>query len=198
MLSKNQRPRQKNQLSCSKALPIKHKLSIRQVTKQDNSALLKWANDIETRNCSLNPSRITSYQHKEWFNKIFKERDSNPALICLKNGRSRVGVIRFTRLAKRAKYWEIHFTVAPRYRGQGFSKPMLERALGWFCQTKPEQVVHARVSALNHKSLNVLQSLGFKKEKPSKAPNDLIQLWLPSRQRNADRSLQDKTKLLNL
>ncbi|NBX70064.1 MAG: N-acetyltransferase [Proteobacteria bacterium] len=189
MFSKNQRPRQKNQLSCGKALPIKNRLSIRQIKKQDTSVLFKWASDIETRNSSFNPSRITKYQHKKWFAKIFKERDRNPALICLKNGRSRVGVIRFTRLAKRKNYWEIHFTVAPRYRGQGFSKLMLESALGWFCQTKPEQFVHARVKALNHKSLNVLQSLGFKKEKSSKMPNGLIQLWLPSRQRNASRSL---------
>jgi len=184
MFSKNQQARQKNQLPCSKALPINNTFSIRQVIKQDNFALFQWANDLETRNSSFHRSSITKHQHKKWFTKLFKERNRNPVLICLKSGRARVGVIRFTRLFQKKNTWEIHFTVAPKYRGHGFAKPMLENALRWFRQINPKQVVYAKVKTSNLKSLKVLQSIGFKRKKILKTLPSLILLRLASRIKN--------------
>jgi len=162
-------------------LSINHRLSIRKVSKQDNSALLKWAKDLETRNNSFHGSPITKHQHRKWFTATFKEQCRNPALICLKNGRARVGIIRFTRKPQKKNSWEIHFTVAPKYRGQGFAQPMLKNALGWFRQAKPNQVIYAKVKSLNFKSLKVLQSIGFIKETQIKKTSDLVRLWLPAR-----------------
>jgi len=170
-------------------LSINHRLSIRKVTKQDNFALLKWANDLETRNNSFNGSPITKHQHKKWFTAIFKERCRNPALICLKNGRARVGIIRFTRTFQKKNSWEIHFTVAPKYRGQGLAQPMLENALRWFRQTKPKQLIYAKVKTSNLKSLKVLQPIGFKKLKLSKTFPGLILLRLSVRYKKPCRQL---------
>ena len=165
-------------------MPISRRLSIRQVTKRDKYALLRWANNLETRKCSFRRSPITKDQHKKWFTGIFKERCRNPALICLKNGRARIGIIRFTRLFQRKKNnWEIHFTVNPKYRGQGFAQPMLENALRWFRQAMPNQLVYAKVKTSNQKSLKVLQAIGFKREKILKTLPDLILLRLSVRQK---------------
>jgi len=164
-------------------LSINHRLSIRKVTKQDTFALLKWANDLETRNSSFNRSSITKHQHKKWFAGIFKEQYRNPALICLKNGRARVGIIRFTRKPQKKNSWEIHFTVNPKYRGQGFARPMIENALRWLRETMPKHLVYAKVKTSNLKSLKVLQSIGFKKTKLSETSSGLILLRLSVRRK---------------
>jgi RimJ/RimL family protein N-acetyltransferase len=90
----------------------------------------------------------------------------------------RVGIIRFTRLFQNKNKWEIHFTVAPKYRGKGYSKPMLSKALEWFRQVSPHQVVYAQVKAQNLKSLKALKSVGFTKDKKLKTPRTLIRLRL--------------------
>lgn len=161
-------------------MPIKNKLRIRPLKKRDSSTLLKWANDIETRYNSLNQQHITKCQHKQWFAEVYKERICNPALICLKGDRSRLGVIRFNRLSGLKNCWEVHFTVSPKYRGKGFARPMLKNALTWFRQAKPNQVVYANVKSSNHKSLKVLQSIGFIKKTQLIKSSDLVRLRLPA------------------
>jgi len=166
-------------------LSVKNRLRIRVIKKEDCSALLKWANNKQTRNNSINRSLITKYQHKQWFARIFNERSRNPALICLKDAKERLGVIRFTRLSDVKNDWEIHFTVNPKYRGLGFAQPMLVSALGWFRQSKPNQPVYAHVKALNIKSLKVLRSIGFKKETSLRISSDLVRLRLPGRHKRS-------------
>jgi len=169
-------------------LQLKNRLRIRSIKKEDSPALWKWANNKETRSNSMNQKHITECQHKQWFAAIYKERMSNPSIICLKGDSSRVGVIRFTRLSGEKNGWEVHFTVSPKYRGQGFAQPMLKNALEWFRQAKPNQIVYAKVKSLNLKSLKVLQSIGFIRETPLKTSSDLVRLRLPTRNKKSAHS----------
>lgn len=162
-------------------MPIKNKLYIRSIQRLDQSILFKWTNDRETRGSSLNPRLIKYWRHKLWFSGILNSRYKNPALICLKKGKVRIGIIRFTRLPKLKNKWEIHFTVAPRYRGMGLAKAMLEKALRWFRRDHHNQIVIARVKKDNLKSLNVLISLGFAQQKIGTCKSDLIHLRLSAR-----------------
>lgn len=166
------------------------KFQIRLLKKQDYGVLLQWANDQETRFNSRNVSFINKPQHTKWFNSIYKERSHNPALICLSSCRARVGVIRFTRDSNVKSKWEIHFTVSPKYRGRGFAQPMLENALEWFHQTKPNQVIYAKVKISNLKSLKVLQSIGFKKARSLKTASGLVRLFLPLGRKNRSVAVQ--------
>lgn len=178
MFPKNKSAGQNNQLFGSKALSLNNKIQVRLLKKKDSGVLLKWANDQETRHNSCSASFINKAQHKKWFKEIFKKRFLNPALICLRAGRSRVGVIRFTRPLKSQSKWEIHFTVSPRFRGQGLARPMLKSAIEWFGKTRPNVVVYAKVKKSNFKSLKTLESIGFKKKQSFKNATGLVVLLL--------------------
>ncbi|MBU6149354.1 MAG: GNAT family N-acetyltransferase [Verrucomicrobia bacterium] len=155
--------------------------------------MLQWANDQETRFFSCDPSLINERQHIKWFKDTFRSRNINPALICMLNDRSPLGVIRFTQALKETREWEIHFTLSPKHRGQGFAKPMLEEALRWFFRKKQNQAVFARVMVSNLKSLKVLQSMGFRKKRSPQTASNFVHLLLPTRHKKNGRSPSRKT-----
>ena len=145
--------------------------------------LYAWANDKDTRQNSLSSRQVGEKEHYQWFAKIYGNQDHQPALICVKNGKARLGIIRFTFSPQKKLVWEIHFTIAPRFRGRGYAIPMLKKAIKWFRYHKANDTIFAQVKESNLKSLKALQSAGFKEQKMRKTKSGLITLRLPIREK---------------
>ncbi len=89
-----------------------------------------------------------------------------------------MGVVRFSCLPNNKKKWEIHFTLAPKARGKRLAQPMLEKALKKFQQENMGRAVYAQAFRSNLKSLKLLSSLGFKKQRPLRKTSHLVYLRL--------------------
>lgn len=149
--------------------------------------LYAWANDKDTRQSSYSLRQVGKREHYQWFAKIYGNQDHQPALICVKNGKARLGIVRFSFLPGKKLFWEIHFTIAPRFRGRGYAIPMLKKAIKWFRYHKTNYTIIAQVKNSNHKSLKSLQSVGFKEQKMRNPKSGLITLRLPIREKVSSR-----------
>ena len=159
-------------------MSIKNKLQLRSLERNDREILFQWANDKVTRRNSISQSIINKKEHKQWFAGILKNQTRNTVFICIKGKKTRVGVVRFSCLKNNKKKWEIHFTLAPKHRGKRLAQPMLEKALKKFQQKNLSRAVYAKVFASNWKSLKLLYSLGFKKQRFLKKSSRLVCLRL--------------------
>jgi RimJ/RimL family protein N-acetyltransferase len=164
VLSKNQPARQKDQSACGQALPLTV-LRIRSLVAADESKILSWANDKNTRENAVHSKPISPRTHKAWFRSILKSPESHQGFLCVDGRRKGVGVIRFSRQSPQDKVWEIHFNLAPEWRGKGLARPMLEKALTRFKKQVTQIHLMAKVKVHNLKSLHLLKSIGFRKIK---------------------------------
>lgn len=130
----------------------------RPATAADEGLLLEWANDPQTRRNALVPGRIDPATHSQWFERRLKNIAGCRIYIAQTSDGIPVGQIRFERLEAA---WEVHYALAPGFRGLGLGRPLLEQALATFAGDMGEASVVGRVKGDNHASLRIFESLGF-------------------------------------
>jgi RimJ/RimL family protein N-acetyltransferase len=130
-------------------------LCLRGVRAQDSDLLLRWRNDPETRQSSINTGKVSSQEHARWFDRIITLGQQQIAIAEL-DGLA-VGVVRLE--------WndshdtcEISFTVAPEHRRRGLGLRIVQQRTEGLKDFR----VLARVKVANLASQRIFSRLGFR------------------------------------
>lgn len=130
----------------------------RLATAADEGLLLEWANDPETRRNALVPGKIEAATHKQWFERRLNNPEGCRIYIAETADAVPAGQIRFEQADGG---WEVHYALAPDFRGLGLGRLMLEQALATFAGGVGDVLVIGRVKSDNRASLRIFESLGF-------------------------------------
>ena len=131
-------------------------LLLRKVTAADEKLLLRWANDPETRKWSFNSNAITPVGHKKWFKS--KLNDQNVLMWILEDNNRPAGLVR---LEKENNEVVLNYLIAPKERGKGLAKIMLEMAIDMKEDYWGNNKVLAYTLPKNIPSIKSLQKAGF-------------------------------------
>ena len=131
-------------------------LLLRKVTAADEKLLLLWANDPETRKWSFNSSAITPSGHKKWFES--KLNDQNVLMWILEDNNRPAGLVR---LEKENNGVVLNYLIAPKDRGKGLAKVMLEMAMDMKEDYWGNNKVLAYTLPKNIPSIKSLEKAGF-------------------------------------
>ncbi len=133
-------------------------LDVRHATLADEALLLAWANDSDTRKNSFSPDPISSQTHRQWFHSRLRDIEGCFIYIVETESGIPVGQVRFE---KEEQVWELHYTVAPEFRGRGIGKSLLNAAIQKFRDEKSGLLVFGRVKSENIRSQRIFKGLGF-------------------------------------
>lgn len=123
----------------------------------DCRALWLWANDVTTRENSLNSAPISWLQHVKWFEKTLQD----PTQLLLVT--EVLGVARaVARLQLQGESAEISLNVCPSSRGQGFGRHTLKQVLRLAFQDWPIRTLRARIKGQNAASQRLFSKAGFR------------------------------------
>ncbi len=101
---------------------MKENLYLRPATVDDARLIFEWANDPEVRGNSFNTDDILWDDHLAWFNRTLA--DESTLLFILMKDDAPVGQVRLANSDK----WQISYSIASVYRGQGYGKLILQLA----------------------------------------------------------------------
>ncbi len=133
-------------------------LQVRAVRPEDEELILEWANDPDTRRNAFNPQPIPADVHTAWFRRRLEAADERFYLVETATAVP-VGQVRFARVETE---WEIHYTVAPAFRGRGIGRSLLAKTLEQFRADVPTcGKIFGRVKPDNIPSRRIFQSLSF-------------------------------------
>jgi UDP-2,4-diacetamido-2,4,6-trideoxy-beta-L-altropyranose hydrolase len=133
-------------------------LQIRPATAGDETLLLEWANEPETRRNAFNPEPIAAGDHHRWF----QARLSTPESCCIWIIEALEFPAALVRFDKRGGFWEISYSVDSGFRRLGLGARALALALDAMRAREPGfSFVRARVMLHNQASLKVFEKLGF-------------------------------------
>ena len=102
---------------------MKEKVYLRPATVDDAQLIFDWANDLEVRQNSFSTDDSPWEVHKAWINRILA--DDSTLLYVLMDDAAPVGQVR---LANNNGKWQISYSIASAYRGQGYGKIILKMA----------------------------------------------------------------------
>lgn len=135
-------------------------LSPRLVTAGDEDLILEWANDPQTRGSGFSPAPISKSAHHDWMQKRLEDKESCRFFIVEDGYGTPIGQVRFQR-ADTA--WEIHYAVAPEFRGRGIGAPLLESAIKAFHKGPDGIEIFGKVRRDNVASARIFEKLGFRR-----------------------------------
>lgn len=135
---------------------------IRPARYEDGYALWLWANDATTRRWSGDREPIHFEQHMLWF--AHRLADLGTLLLIAENeSATPLGSVRF----ESNDQWRtarLSYVVAPRFRGQGYSRPLVTEAMRCLGEAHPRTGVWAEVMTGNVASLKVFRGLEWNEE----------------------------------
>lgn len=131
-------------------------LHARRAEMGDEARLLRWANDPVTRRDSFSERTIGVAEHHRWFQRVLSDSGYRQFIVETRNG-VEVGQVRFQH---GAGVWEVHYAVAPEFRGRGIGSNMLGAALRRFRDEVHAPII-GRVKTTNAASQKVFQAQGF-------------------------------------
>lgn len=135
-------------------------LASRVSTLEDESLILKWANDPLVRKNAFNPERIDAENHRTWFYSRLHRPESCRIYIVQTDEGLPIGQVRFERCKED---WEIHYGLAAYARGRRLGVRLLEVALQHFRRWQSTAHLFGRVQVSNLPSQRVFERMGFKK-----------------------------------
>ncbi|MGZ4965951.1 MAG: GNAT family N-acetyltransferase [Limisphaerales bacterium] len=141
-------------------------IKLRKATLEDANLLLHWRNDPSARRQFGNSNEVTWDEHVQWLKLTLQEKISDRILTIAEvaDGRA-VGTVRGD--LKENGYYDLSYTVAPEWRGQGIGVAMATRFVSEYLSGKK---VQCRVNEGNVASEKIAHALGFapvsKTEKP--------------------------------
>ena len=133
-------------------------LIARHAEAADAALLLDWANDPATRRNSFNTELISWETHCRWFSaRLYDSAACSFYIIATTDG-AEVGQVRFE---KEPRAWEIHYSMAPVFRGRGLGQSLLEAAIQRLCSERDVPLIRGRVRCDNVPSRRLFERLGF-------------------------------------
>lgn len=132
------------------------KLYLRPISCDDAKLLFEWANDFDVRCNSFNSAQNSWDEHKSWIERILG--DENILLCILMEDDVPVGQMRLDKDAR----WQISYSIAPAYRGQGYGKIILQLAENeLICGGHAGEKLYAEVKKDNIASQRIFKKLGY-------------------------------------
>ncbi len=128
---------------------------LRKISKNDCKLLFLWANDPAVRINSIRKELISWETHLKWFNEKISSLDSK--IFILEFQEMAIGQIRFDR--KSYKTWMIDYSIDNNYRGEGFGKLILSKAMVFF----QDAIFEAIVNQKNKASVEIFNFFNFTK-----------------------------------
>ena len=133
-------------------------LRVRHAQLDDEALLLEWANDPRTRRNGFSADPIPAEDHRRWLSNRLLNVDGCRLYIVETTAGVPVGPVRFERLGGD---WEVHYALAPEFRGRGLGKTHLNAALVQLRAELGSVMVCGRVKQDNRASQRVFVALGF-------------------------------------
>ncbi len=133
-------------------------LRVRRSKAEDERLLLQWANDPTTRRNAFSQEPIRATTHREWFRSRLDDVAGCRLYIVETSDGVGVGQVRFQR---QEHAWEVHYGLAPAFRGRGLGGPLLKAALIELRAEMGDLVIFGQVKDVNRASRRVFESLGF-------------------------------------
>ena len=127
----------------------------RRADSADEVRLLRWANDPVTRRDSFSHRAIGADEHREWFARQLRDESSRQFIVESDRG-AELGQVR---LQRHDAEWEVHYAVAPEFRGRRLGIPVLRAALDEFGREHRARII-GRVKTSNVASQKIFQALG--------------------------------------
>lgn len=134
-------------------------LQARPAEVADEQLLFDWANDPITRNNAFNPTSIELKVHRNWLTQCLTDSENCAIFIIENEGGLPLGQVRFSK--SESLCWEIHYSLAPHFRGMGLGKYLLTTAINAFQQNYTADVLLGTVKMGNTPSRRVFESLNF-------------------------------------
>lgn len=133
-------------------------LHARHVCADDESLLLRWANDPQTRAASFRSDVIDASAHREWLHKRLSQGERCRFYVIESAEGVAVGQVRFEATAD---CWEISYSLAPEFRRRGLGQKVLQLALTRLSEEAPPGHVQGRVKPANIASRSIFEASGF-------------------------------------
>lgn len=133
-------------------------LLVRHARLRDEITLLEWANDPTTRRNGFSSELISPATHRIWFRNKLRDLDDCHLYIVETANNIVVGQVRFERSEQA---WEVHYALAPIFRGRGLGIPLLKAALLKFRADENNTLIFGQVKACNHSSRKILTPFEF-------------------------------------
>jgi UDP-2,4-diacetamido-2,4,6-trideoxy-beta-L-altropyranose hydrolase len=133
-------------------------IKIRHACISDEALLLEWANDPVTRRNAFSTEAISAETHHKWFCNRLRNVDGCRLYIAETEDGIPIGQVRFE---KNDIDWEIHYAIAPNFRGLGLGYPMLEAALSRMRSNNQNIKIFGKVKESNLPSQKIFNKLGF-------------------------------------
>lgn len=100
---------------------LENKTYLRQADRDDMDLFFQWVNEPAVRKNSFNTEPIPWENHQAWFEKVLA--DENIRIYVLMKNDIPIGQVR---LALEDSKWQISYSIASSYRGQGYGKVILQ------------------------------------------------------------------------
>lgn len=131
----------------------------RRAVPADELRVLGWANDPETRRQGFSPEPIALATHQQWFRRRLRNLAGCDFFIVETDDGCPAGQVRLERLQDEA--WEVHYLVAPPFRGRRLGRAILECGLDAFARARGPRHVVGVVKSDNRASGRIFEQLGF-------------------------------------
>lgn len=133
-------------------------LLVRHATPEDEALLLEWSNDPLTRSTAFSPAPIPAATHHGWLTGRLRNIDGCRLYIVEAAHEMALGQVRFERGDGE---WEVHYALAPLFRGRGLGLCLLQAALRRMAEEFPGVTVLGQVKADNRPSRAIFERLDF-------------------------------------
>jgi UDP-2,4-diacetamido-2,4,6-trideoxy-beta-L-altropyranose hydrolase len=137
------------------------KLVARLAIADDESLLLRWANDPFVRQNAFNSDAILPEDHHLWFFQKLQNHEACRIFIVETSEGIPIGIVRFE---FNGCDWEIHYALDQCARFRGVGHNLLNTAIKQFQKDYVKANLFARVKKENLPSQKVFEKMGFKKE----------------------------------
>jgi UDP-2,4-diacetamido-2,4,6-trideoxy-beta-L-altropyranose hydrolase len=146
-------------ITTSAATPLR----ARRVVPADDLQLLAWANDPVTRQNAFHPEKIPLDTHRRWLAARLENVAGCRFYIVETGDAVPIGTVRFEASADVSmEGWEVHFSLAPDFRGRGLGLRLLETALaGLRADGIDAGLIFGQVKEDNSASRKIFEGLAF-------------------------------------
>ena len=133
------------------------KLYLRSATIDDLNILFDWVNEPSVRKNSFNTNIISVEEHKKWLEQVLT--DASTELYILLGNDTPIGQVR---MAYYNDVWQISYSIAPAYRGQGYGKIIIQLAENALIRgNHVGEKLYAEVKKDNVASQHIFKRLGY-------------------------------------
>lgn len=133
-------------------------LNLRHANLDDETILLRWANDSVVRQNAFTPESISIETHRYWFRSRLRDLINVRLYVVETDEGIPVGQVRFER---GKEGWEISYSLDALFRGLGLGRRILQEGIQKLRSEMQGVLVFGRVKAGNRASRHVFESLNF-------------------------------------